>query len=94
MNSLRIDVCMCVVCMHNSALNLYSYSHSSSLPLPLPLPLSPSLSPSLILIHTQHNLVVEALYDCDPDHQDELGFKEGDKIVVTKKLNKDWWVSH
>jgi hypothetical protein len=38
--------------------------------------------------------VVEALYDCDPDHQDELGFKEGDKIVVTKKLNKDWWVSH
>ena len=44
--------------------------------------------------HFQPNLVVEALYDCDPDHQDELGFKEGDRIVVTKKLNKDWWVSH
>ena len=43
--------------------------------------------------HTQPKLVVEALYDCDPDHKDELGFREGDKIVVTKKLNKDWWVS-
>ena len=38
-------------------------------------------------------LVVVALYDCDPDHKDELGFREGDRIVVTKKLNKDWWVS-
>ncbi len=34
-----------------------------------------------------------ALFDCEPDHKDELGFKEGEKIVVTKKLNKDWWVS-
>ena len=50
--------------------------------------LAPSLPPS------QPNLVVEALYDCDPDHEDELGFKEGDKIVVTKKLNRDWWVSN
>lgn len=59
-------------------------------------PLSPSLSLSSCSYPrtTQHNLVVEALYDCDPDHVDELGFKEGDKIVVTKKLNKDWWVSH
>lgn len=37
--------------------------------------------------------MVEALYDCDPDHPDELGFKEGEKIVVTKKMSKDWWVS-
>lgn len=37
--------------------------------------------------------VVKALYDCDPDQPDELGFKEGEKIVVTKKINKDWWVS-
>ena len=51
-------------------------------------PLIPSSIPIM-----QHNLVVEAMYDCDPDHEDELGFKEGDKIVVTKKLNKDWWVS-
>lgn len=36
---------------------------------------------------------MEAQFDCDPDHPDELGFKEGEKIVVTKKLNKDWWVS-
>ncbi len=37
--------------------------------------------------------MVTALYDCDPDQRDELGFKEGEKIVVTKKLSKDWWVS-
>lgn len=34
---------------------------------------------------------VTALYDCDPDQPDELGFKEGETIVVTKKLSKDWW---
>ncbi len=37
--------------------------------------------------------MVEALYDCEADHNDELGFKEGEKIVVTKKMNRDWWVS-
>jgi 3-hydroxymyristoyl/3-hydroxydecanoyl-(acyl carrier protein) dehydratase len=36
---------------------------------------------------------VTALYDCEPDQSDELGFKEGDRIVVTKKLSRDWWVS-
>lgn len=35
--------------------------------------------------------VVIAQYDCDPDHQDELGFREGDRLVVVKKLNQDWW---
>ena len=44
-------------------------------------------------IFIQALIVVEAQYDCDPDHPDELGFKEGEKIVVTKKMSKDWWVS-
>ena len=38
-------------------------------------------------------MLVEALYDCNPDHKDELGFSEGERIMVTKKLNRDWWVS-
>lgn len=38
-------------------------------------------------------VVMEGLYDCNPDHRDELEFREGELIVVTKKLNKDWWVS-
>lgn len=38
-------------------------------------------------------MVVVAQYDCNPDHRDELGFSEGENLVVTKKLNKDWWVS-
>jgi len=37
--------------------------------------------------------MVEALYDCEADHPDELGFKEGEHIIVTKMMNKDWWVS-
>ena len=37
-------------------------------------------------------MIVEAEYDCDPDHRDELGFKEGERIVVTERLNKDWMV--
>lgn len=35
--------------------------------------------------------LVKALYDCNPDRNDELGFKEGDKLVITAKLNDDWW---
>lgn len=37
-------------------------------------------------------MIVVAEYDCDPDHRDELGFKEGERIVVTERLNKDWLV--
>lgn len=36
-------------------------------------------------------LLAEALYDCNPDHKDELGFSEGERLIVTKKLNRDWW---
>ncbi len=39
-------------------------------------------------------LLVEAVYDCSPDHRDELEFKEGEMIIVTKKVSKDWWVSY
>ena len=38
-------------------------------------------------------MVVVALYDCDPDQRDELGFKEGQRIIVTAKTSKEWWVS-
>ena len=37
-------------------------------------------------------MIVVAEYDCDPGHRDELGFKEGERIVVTERLNKDWLV--
>ncbi len=37
--------------------------------------------------------IVTAIYDCFPDHADELAFKEGERIVVTKKHTLDWWVS-
>jgi hypothetical protein len=35
--------------------------------------------------------MVEALFNCYPDRPDELGFQEGERIIVTLKLNKDWW---
>ena len=34
---------------------------------------------------------VEALYDCDADHDDELSFSEGETIIVTVELDADWW---
>lgn len=37
------------------------------------------------------SLVVVAQFDCLPDRKDELGFNEGERIVVTRKLNSDWW---
>lgn len=46
-----------------------------------------------IHVPVQSLVIVTALYDCDPDHPDELGFKEGEKLVVTRKMSKDWWVS-
>ena len=46
----------------------------------------------IVISPLQSKVVVEALYDCVPDHRDELGFREGEKVVITKKLNRDWWV--
>ena len=55
------------------------------------------LEPALSLTHSSQPqpalMLVEALYDCNPDHKDELGFSEGERLIVTKKLNRDWWVS-
>ncbi|KAJ4940711.1 hypothetical protein JOQ06_027006, partial [Pogonophryne albipinna] len=36
---------------------------------------------------------VEALYDCQADHHDELSFFEGQVLVVLGKEDSDWWVS-
>ena len=52
----------------------------------------PSHNNALVLSGPQSGYeVVVAQYDCDPDHPDELGFMEGDKLVVVKRLNQDWW---
>ncbi|KAK5872003.1 hypothetical protein PBY51_012739 [Eleginops maclovinus] len=34
---------------------------------------------------------VEALYDCQADHHDELSFFEGQVLVVLGKEDSDWW---
>lgn len=36
---------------------------------------------------------VEALYDCQADHHDELSFSEGQVLVVLGQEDSDWWVS-
>ncbi|XP_038552063.1 arf-GAP with SH3 domain, ANK repeat and PH domain-containing protein 2 isoform X1 [Micropterus salmoides] len=36
---------------------------------------------------------VEALYDCQADHHDELSFCEGQVLVVLGQEDSDWWVS-
>mmetsp|Transcript_10099 Transcript_10099/g.15255 ORF Transcript_10099/g.15255 Transcript_10099/m.15255 type:complete len:303 (-) Transcript_10099:241-1149(-) len=35
---------------------------------------------------------VEALYDFDPENDDELPLKEGDIITVLNNLDSDWWL--
>lgn len=35
---------------------------------------------------------VEALYDCQADHHDELSFSEGQVLVVLGQEDSDWWV--
>uniref|UniRef100_G3NJQ9 SH3 domain-containing protein n=2 Tax=Gasterosteus aculeatus TaxID=69293 RepID=G3NJQ9_GASAC len=34
---------------------------------------------------------VEALYDCQADHHDELSFTEGQVLVVLGREDSDWW---
>uniref|UniRef100_A0A3Q3X6S2 Un-named sa1614 n=1 Tax=Mola mola TaxID=94237 RepID=A0A3Q3X6S2_MOLML len=34
---------------------------------------------------------VEALYDCQADHHDELSFSEGQVLVVLGEEDRDWW---
>ena len=69
--------------------------YSSPLPFPPPPFLFPSFPLSLLplsFLPSQTLMIVVAEYDCVPDHRDELGFKEGERIVVTERLNKDWLV--
>uniref|UniRef100_A0A669EKJ6 Arf-GAP with SH3 domain, ANK repeat and PH domain-containing protein 2 n=1 Tax=Oreochromis niloticus TaxID=8128 RepID=A0A669EKJ6_ORENI len=35
---------------------------------------------------------VQALYDCQADHHDELSFSEGQVLVVLGQEDNDWWV--
>lgn len=35
---------------------------------------------------------VQALYDCEADHHDELSFSEGQVLVVLEQEDSDWWV--
>ena len=69
---------------------------ASGLPVPPKRKKRMSMAPDQLEVMTSPSvrLLVEALYDCTPDHRDELEFREGETIVVTKKVSKDWWVSH
>ena len=34
-----------------------------------------------------------ALYDCEADHDDELEFREGDKLIIIGEADREWLVS-
>ena len=40
----------------------------------------------------QPEQIAIALYDYTPSHSDELDFKEGDQIIITRKTESDWWM--
>jgi len=35
--------------------------------------------------------VVEALFRYEKQHEDELAFEQGEKIVVVQKVDENWW---
>nr|XP_033483664.1 arf-GAP with SH3 domain, ANK repeat and PH domain-containing protein 2 isoform X1 [Epinephelus lanceolatus]XP_033483665.1 arf-GAP with SH3 domain, ANK repeat and PH domain-containing protein 2 isoform X1 [Epinephelus lanceolatus] len=61
-----------------------SFEHDSRHPAPQPLPRR-----SLPRGATSRR--VEALYDCQADHHDELSFSEGQVLVVLGQEDSDWW---
>uniref|UniRef100_A0A7N8X0D1 Un-named sa1614 n=1 Tax=Mastacembelus armatus TaxID=205130 RepID=A0A7N8X0D1_9TELE len=42
--------------------------------------------------HSTTSRRVQALYDCQADHHDELSFSEGQVLVVLGQEDSDWWV--
>lgn len=37
---------------------------------------------------------VETLFDCFADNEDEISFKEGERIYVTDDSDADWWAGY
>ncbi|XP_071846321.1 uncharacterized protein [Apostichopus japonicus] len=51
---------------------------------------SPQVSPALSLVSNDN--IVTALFDFDAEDNNELSFKEGDKINVSSKFSDDWLI--
>ncbi|XP_030586232.1 arf-GAP with SH3 domain, ANK repeat and PH domain-containing protein 2 [Archocentrus centrarchus] len=61
-----------------------SFENDSRGPAPQPLP-------RRSLPRGASNRRVQALYDCQADHHDELSFSEGQVLVVLGQEDNDWW---
>ncbi|CAL4195616.1 unnamed protein product [Meganyctiphanes norvegica] len=67
-----------------STLNVQSPSSRSPSPLP-----SPMNTPASTRSMAQPSAT--AIYDYEPDKEDELGFLEGDTIILTQQINENWF---